>query len=569
VLHVHSSRNQDISRFSDVSPLAKTTGILSPEIDNSRIEKDIWFPVVDIAIDREAEGVLIFGMDQDGGAAEFSFNGWSHPVMFPVTHEACIPSEQLEYWENSLFIDGASSNLRAFFLRWRLETREPRFHRVFELLSEQWSGRVTLFVVLEDASLREVATTSIADETTSAVSTFPGTGLDPERVISSLKATMDCLKRRQNTTPWSQTAGGLYLFYDLDARLFRNPLWTWTWGPEVRLFLDAAKRSELRLEAEANGWRQTACDLGETSLRFQINDAAGPVDGLFIARWDPSTQYPFGIGGHVSPPDGLFLLSWAWVPLYEETGNVRYLDAARKMALAIGRLLDGREIVPQDYLLHTAEWKAWVVDEASFGMEGFAELFRITQDERFRKIGRRYMEQILAKFDRDDGLWQRFYFIDTDQIVPAEGHTRGLAWAIEGLLAAHRLLPEDGYLLRAEKLAQHLVDAQHEAGCWSFLFHKPAEDVGISEKGTAAWSFLFYRLYGETGENQYLVTARKALQWLIDYQYLGPDPDAFGSVVGCSPHSGVVYRDWFNLSCTYTSGFFGLAALEELKLTDV
>lgn len=138
---------------------------------------------------------------------------------------------------------------------------------------------------------------------------------------------------------------------------------------------------------------------------------------------------------------------------------------------------------------------------------------------------------------------------------------RGLAWAMEGLLVAARLLPESGYLKQAQKLAQH------ETGYWSFLFDKPVEEVGISEKGTAAWSLLFYRLYHATGEEQYLTTARKALGWLIDNQYLGRDPDAYGSVVGCSPHSGVVYRPWFNLSCTYTSGFFGLAALEELKLS--
>jgi uncharacterized protein YyaL (SSP411 family) len=147
-------------------------------------------------------------------------------------------------------------------------------------------------------------------------------------------------------------------------------------------------------------------------------------------------------------------MGWAWLPLYEATGDVRYLDAAKDQALAVGRLLEDWIIVPQDYLLHTAEWKAWVVDEASFGMEGLAELYRITQDERFRDIGRQYMEGILAKFDREDGLWERFYFIDKDETVPVEGHTRGLAWAIEGLMAAHRLLPEDGYLARAEQLAR-------------------------------------------------------------------------------------------------------------------
>ena len=564
VLQIHSSRNGVISKFSDVAPAAKTTGILSPEIDNSRMEKDIWFPVVDIAIDVGAEGILLFEPNPDEGNAEFSINGRTHQVMYPVMDEAIVPAVQLEYWENSVFIDGASSPLTGFFLRWRFESAETDFSCELELLSEQWSGSVELSVVLEDSTTFEVGSVSVADETTAPARTHPGTGLEHGRVVSSLNATMDCIQRRVNVTPWSETAGGLYLFYDLDAKLYRNPLWTWTWGPEVKLILDALNRPELCGDM-ASDWLRTARELGETSLRFQVRDEADPVDRLFMARWDPSTQYPFGIGGHVSPPDGLFLMGWAWIPLYEATGDARYLDASMEQALAVGRLLEDWSIVPQDYLIHSAEWKAWVVDEASFGMEGLAELFRVTQDDRFRAIGRQYMEGILAKFDREDGLWERFYFIDKDETVPVEGHTRGLAWAIEGLMAANRLLPGEGYLARAEQLAKHFVDEQHESGYWSFLFQKSAEEVGIAEKGTAAWCYLLYRLHAETGEHKYLVTARKALQWLIDNQYTGPDPDAVGSVIGCSPHSGVVYRNWFNLSCTYTSGFFGLAALEELK----
>lgn len=73
-------------------------------------------------------------------------------------------------------------------------------------------------------------------------------------------------------------------------------------------------------------------------------------------------------------------------------------------------------------------------------------------------------------------------------------------------------------------------------------------------------------LADQTGDDRHLAAARKALTWCIANQYSGPDPHARGGVISCCPHSGVNYRPWFRLCCTYTSGFFGLAALEELAL---
>ena len=61
-------------------------------------------------------------------------------------------------------------------------------------------------------------------------------------------------------------------------------------------------------------------------------------------------------------------------------------------------------------------------------------------------------------------------------------------------------------------------------------------------------------------------TLLQGLEWCLDHQYAGPDAEAHGSLVGVSPHSGVGYRPWFRVSCTYAAGFFGLAILEELNL---
>ena len=135
-----------------------------------------------------------------------------------------------------------------------------------------------------------------------------------------------------------------------------------------------------------------------------------------------------------------------------------------------------------------------------------------------------------------------------------------------GLLASHRMMPEDKYLERAQQMAVHLVDAQHPDGYWAFDFDRPVELVGISEKGTTLWGLLFYRLYSQTGDEQYLVVARKALRWGMDAQYAGDDLNAAGGIVGRSPASGVVYRRWFPLICTYTMAWHGLAILEEIKL---
>jgi rhamnogalacturonyl hydrolase YesR len=136
---------------------------------------------------------------------------------------------------------------------------------------------------------------------------------------------------------------------------------------------------------------------------------------------------------------------------------------------------------------------------------------------------------------------------------------------MEGLIAVYELTGDPDYLQKAERMAKHLIDNQLPDGSWSYDFKSQNENE-ISEKGTALWSLLFYKLYNFTKDPEHLKVARHALTWCLDNQYDGPDIHAHGGVVGMSRQSGVVYRKWFPLTCSYTSGFFGLAILEEMKL---
>ncbi|MCP5116368.1 MAG: hypothetical protein GY953_36525 [bacterium] len=190
------------------------------------------------------------------------------------------------------------------------------------------------------------------------------------------------------------------------------------------------------------------------------------------------------------------------------------------------------------------------------------------------------MKSLLAVLERPDGRWDRVWHRnDPDResdgwtlgepdgkpvVVPTDSNTRGLSWAMMGLLASHRLLPSEGYLNKARRMAEHLMRAQRRDGSWTFQYDKPEAEVGISEKGTAIWSLLFYRLFAETRDPRHLKAARKALAWCTARRETGPDPNALGGIIGITAASGVVYRRWYPLICTYTMSFYGNALLAEL-----
>jgi hypothetical protein len=288
-----------------------------------------------------------------------------------------------------------------------------------------------------------------------------------------------------------------------------------------------------------------------------------------VAGWSPShagERFEAGYEGYVSPADTLFLMGWGWIPLHETVGGTRYREASEYVADATDRLLSQYDIIPQDLPLLVDEWTDYTREEAGFGMEGLSELHRITRDPRHRAIGERYIDGILARLERPDGLWYRHWWRSRRQITECEYKSRSLGWGEMGLLAAHRMSPERGYLDRAARLAEHFVTAQAESGAWGLVIDRPIGETEESAKGTALWSMLFYRLHRETRDPRHLAAARRALRWLVDRQYLGDDPDGHGGVISCSAFSGVDYRRWFRLSCAYTSAFFGLAALEELRL---
>lgn len=561
-----SNRNNHISWYSEVSendPLFKELS------DSDQVPGwEIFYPVVDMLPSATMTARAEFDASLN---TLYSVNGMFNTALFIASgREITLERNHLLNWENNIYINSNGARMTSFYLADRVKTG-GQLDLSYTLLSDSWSGDVVIRVYPGGNELARVRINgNYENPEEGALSSFPADALSRERLVASLNATLKYTLRSIDRSEYGKTANGLNLFYDLESKTYRRPTWVWGWGPSIKMLIDAADLPGVQSVFPGDTLLRAAIGIGEASLEHQVHDPGSPAHGIILSRWSENKGTltdNYGYEEYYSIADAQFLAGWGWIPLYKATRDVRYLDGARLLTETTDKLVQEFDILPMDYMVRAGRWKDYALNEQGFGTEGINELFKVEADPEYQRIGHEYMQMLLAEFDSESGIWNRKYLIPEQERVPTAHHTRGVGWAMEGLIAVYELTGDPDYLVKAEKMAKHLLDHQLSGGSWSYDF-KSEDASEISEKGTALWSLLFYKLYQFTGDAAHLSAARKALLWCLDNQYDGPDVHAHGGVPGVSRQSGVVYRKWFPLACSYTSGFFGLAVLEELKLQE-
>jgi hypothetical protein len=561
-LRIESDRNNPVSSARDINttdpdPVARAEGF-------ERSPLDVRYPVVDIVLETGMDAVCIFEEEPEG---DYIFGGPFFRESLPLKKKIVLPAHKLEYWENSLMLDHRTPKIERVYLRKTFPVILRDFKHNIHLLSEDWSGKITV-VINKGAEPVEIASARIEASQfdlgkAKNVEEMKGGGISRERMIAALELLIDDGLRRQNNNPYSPTYGNLYAFYDLEAKVHRTNYWNWASTQYVKMVLDAIKVPEIQQLYDTKELIEAVDKIGRNVLRYQLMEEDHPSHGSFLVIWSRRfNRYTKWIG----TSDSGVMIRWALIPLFQATGDSTYLKASEYWCLQKGAMLDTSDVLPHYYRYDEDRFNEIILDETGWDPEGHAALYEVTGDDRFREIGKEFMDKHMKVFQREDGLWHRAYDWTTGEHSETARMTRGLGWAMEGLMAMNRMYPDTIYLDYAERMAGNLQRYQNEDGSWSFIFDEDAEKVGISEKGTALWSMLFYQLYEATGKSDYLQTARKALNWCLENQYTGPDIEAIGGLVGSTPASMVGIREYFPASCAYTTGFFGMAILEELKI---
>ncbi len=565
-VQIYSDRNDTISRYLEISPLNPEREKLSTSYQE--LKWDIFYPVVDLALYEGINAEMVFDIPID---SPYSINGMFHQEISHLDKgRAVIPSSLLQQWENNFYVNNGDAAVSSFYLTETVDV-EKTLNLQYRLLTSDWGGEI---VIKNAETNQEINRVKISDPLVNplqgSLSGYDESDLSRERLLKSLTATAQFTIGCQDQSPNGLTRGGLNLFYDLDAKTYRRPTWVWGWGPSIKTLIASAEYPEIQKSISAEALIETATEIGEASLRFQMKDPKSPAYGVIVSRWSENKGTlleNYGFEEYYSVADAQFLVGWGWIPLYELTKDERYLKGAQLMTSATDRLTQQFDLLPMDYMIRASAWKNYALNEQGFATEGINELYRVNPNPLYPKIGDEYMKMLMKKFETPSGIWNRLYRIEQQKAEPTQYHTRGVGWAMEGLIAVYELTGDPSYLNKAVKMGQHLIDNQLDDGSWSYDF-KSQNPGEVSEKGTALWSLLFYKLYRFTEDPMHLKTARKALLWCLNNQYDGPDLHAHGGLVGLSRQSGVVYRQWFPLACTYSSGFFGLAVIEELKIQD-
>jgi hypothetical protein len=561
-LRIESDRNYPVSSAREISSTNPNPEASESEFQQSSL--DIRYPVVDIVLEPGMDAVCVFGQEPKG---DYIFGGPFFRESLPLKKEIVLPAHKLEYWENSLMMDYTAPKIEKIYLRKTFPVILRDFNHTFNLLSEDWSGKITIVAQVNDETVElassRIEKTSLTCEKAKKLEQMKGSGISGERLISSLELLIEDGLRRQNNNPYSPMYGNLYAFYDLEAKLHSTNYWNWAGTQYVKMVLDAIKLPEIQELYNTNDLIDAVDKIGRNILKYQLKEEGHPSQGSFLVIWSRRfNSYTKWIG----TSDSGVMVRWALIPLFQATGDSTYLEASVHWCLQKGSMLDTFDVLPHYYRYDEDRFNERILDETGWDPEGHAALYEVTGDDQYRKIGKEFMDKHMKAFQREDGLWHRGYDWTTRKHIETIKMTRGMGWAMEGLMAMNRMYPDTIYLDYAKKMAHFLQNGQNDDGSWSFIFDGDPREVGISEKGTALWSLLFYQLYEATGQADYLHTARKALTWCLENQYTGPDIEAIGGLVGITPASMVGIRQYFPASCAYTTGFFGLAILEELKV---
>lgn len=359
--------------------------------------------------------------------------------------------------------------------------------------------------------------------------------------------------------------GSCYAIYDETNRCYRMPCWLWSDAPVVSAALALAKSPYGKEQKEK--LERLAYSIGEVFLKTQIADETEEAFGALVSRYRYYNKKERSFDCLLGLNDTSYSVKWALLPLYEYTGDRRYLTAARQALDWVEKYVYKLDFAPSHYYFEEKRWENRAFVDTGFCPEGFEQYQKVGKDRDYTKTIDFIMSRFLSQFSLHNGYYGQNYF--PEKGVDNRLFTRGHAWVLEGLLACMRTLKKDCYVLAARELVENMINLQRPDGSFSYLMGygepsaKELDGSGTCEKATAIFAYLFLEYDRLQHDPKVRQAAGKALNWCENNMSLQEGP-GFGGIYGESLVSGITGLPYLNVATGYGNAYYIMAKLNFL-----
>jgi len=281
---------------------------------------------------------------------------------------------------------------------------------------------------------------------------------------------------------------------------------------------------------------------------------------IAAADWEIAIQLPCGAtrAGYEGDPDGFWgkelvpaafntgQVMQGWNRTFVETGDSKYLEAARRAADFLVDCVDDRGVFVKGLSPGPTSRTRSYYARAVYGLAWTGAL---TGDQRYIDVSRRHLEWVLDQ-QRSNGWVSYASFVAQDD--GGEALTHPLAYVAEGLLECGLVLNEAKYVEASRRIASAVMHVCEKRGLFlpAMLSRRlTSEDRYSCLPGNAQFACLWLR-HGMLQRNlPMLNTGLKMVDWLKGVQSLqNENPGIRGGLAGSWPIDGgysiFIYVNW-------------------------
>ena len=270
--------------------------------------------------------------------------------------------------------------------------------------------------------------------------------------------------------------------------------------------------------------------------------------GGWIVRDDYTNKGPIPI---VAPNDSAYIANNAFLELYKVTHNEEYLSVAVKCADWIISTSRPDGLVYTGYDIRDGKWNtSHIIVDIGFTAALFANLYEITNVEKYRKFLKKFVERYISLFyvETSSGFATS---IDVNNKHLGGIFARGQAWALEGLIPAYKIFKTDLLKYVIDNTVQNIISKQLDNGGWSYNFSKPllGEDckgVPVIAKSLVDWAQIF-------PSDDITKSAELALNWCR--KHTAVDGQGKGGIFSFCMEGAVVHSFYTSTAFVYSASY--------------